>query len=317
MKYQKPSASNGAGRKALGRGLGALIPGKTSAGRRDYFECPIPRIKRAPDQPRRHFDEAALEELAQSISASGLIQPLVVRQDGADYRLIAGERRLRAVTSLGLDTVPVVIKDVDPDEAFELALVENIQRQDLNPVEEAEAYQRLMRDRGYTQEQLATRVGKSRSAVANTLRLLNLDTDVRSRVASGELSGGAARALLALPEGASRATMADAAVDEGLTVRQLESVARRVRSGDDVRDAVVAELEGEEPVAPRATRPRVARTDWAPSEDERIRRKQLADALGEQLGAPVVIRSRGAGGSIEIRFRNGEALDALLDSLRR
>ena len=311
MKHQKSTG----GRQALGRGLGALIPGKSSAERRDYFECPIARIKRTADQPRQHFDDDALRELSESIAVSGLIQPLVVRQDGADYRLIAGERRLRAVTLLGLDTVPVVIKDVSPDEAFELALVENIQRQDLNPVEEAEAYQRLMGDRGYTQDQLAARVGKSRSAIANTLRLLNLGADVRARVASGELSGGAARALLSLPSPDAQAQAADAAVDQALTVRQLESVARRVRAGDELTDAVTAEVEGEEPVAARATRPRTARSDWAPTEDERMRRKQRADRLGERLGAPTVIRSRGVGGTIEIRFQDGQALDAILARL--
>ncbi len=313
MKQHNTNA-NGAGRKALGRGLGALIPGKSATERRDYFQCPIARIKRTPDQPRQHFDEDALRELSESIAASGLIQPLVVRQDGADYRLIAGERRLRAVTLLGFDTVPVVIKDVSPDEAFEIALVENIQRQDLNPVEEAQAYERLMADRGYTQDQLAARVGKSRSAIANTLRLLKLDDGVRARVASGELAGGAARALLSLPDGA-QAQVADVAVDEGLTVRQLESLARRVRDGDEVAQAVGAELAGDAPVAPRPTRPRVARNDWAPTEDERMRRKQLADDLSEKLGAPTAIHSRGAGGSIEIRFRDAGELADLLERL--
>ena len=123
-------------RGALGKGLGALIPSKV-ASERNFFECPIARIKPSPTQPRRTFDEGSLEELAESIRCSGIIQPLVVRQDGADYRLIAGERRFRASKKLGLTVVPVVIKDVSPDEAFELALVENIQREDLNPVEEA------------------------------------------------------------------------------------------------------------------------------------------------------------------------------------
>jgi ParB family transcriptional regulator, chromosome partitioning protein len=313
MTQQK--TTSGSGRKALGRGLGALIPGKAATERRDYFACPIARIRRTPDQPRQHFDEDALRELSESIAASGLIQPLVVRQDGADYRLIAGERRLRAVTLLGLETVPVVIKDVSPDEAFEIALVENIQRQDLNPVEEALAYERLMKDRGYTQDQLAARVGKSRSAVANTLRLLKLETAIQARVASGELSGGAARALLSLPDPAAQADVADVAVQQSLTVRQLESVARRVRDGNAVAQAVGAELSGDAPVAPRATKPRVARTDWAPTEDERMRRKELGDQLSLNLGAPAIIRSRGTGGSIEIRFRDGDALDKLLAKL--
>ena len=306
--------NNRQGRQALGRGIGALIPGRSETDRRAFFECPIHRIRRNRDQPRKHFDETALAELAQSIQATGVVQPLVVRMDGGDFRLIAGERRLRAATRVGLKSVPVVIKEVSPAEAFEIALVENIQRQDLNPVEEAEAFERLMRDRGYTQEQLANTLGKSRSAVANTLRLLNLPAPVSDRVACGEISAGAARALLALPVD-SQVQTAQRASEEGLNVRQLESIARRVRQGQEVSSALDAEIAGEQPVAARATKPRTARNQWAMEEDERMRRKQLSTELSALLGVPVAIQSRGQGGTVEIRFRDAAQLDALMAQL--
>jgi ParB family chromosome partitioning protein len=315
MKY-KTTTESGVGRQVLGRGLGALIPRGSETENRDFFQCPIHRIRHNKDQPRKYFDEQALVELAQSIERSGIVQPLVVRQDGADYRLIAGERRLRAAARVGLTVVPVVIKDVSPAEAFELALVENIQRQDLNPVEEAAAFDRLMRDRNYTQEQLASTLGKSRSSVANTLRLLNLDTPVREKVASGALSAGAARALLALPTAEARSKVADIAASQGLNVRQLESLSRRVRAGEPLSAALDAELTGQRPVPPRATKPRIDRKTWAVSEDEHIRRKTLADGLRTHLNAPVAIHSRGDGGTIEIRFGDAAHLDAVLERLR-
>lgn len=232
------------GRNALGKGLNALIPGKTSS-RKEYFECPLDRILPTQDQPRRTFDHEAIKELAESIRVSGLIQPLVVRQDGTHFRLIAGERRFRAARSLKLERVPVVIKDVDESEAYELALVENIQRQDLNPLEEAEAYKRLMDMRNYTQEALAQRIGRSRPAIANTLRLLKLDASLRDMVINGELTEGAARSLLALPNKAQRTLVADAVRDHNLSVRQIESIARSVKQGADPEDAIQAEVNPE------------------------------------------------------------------------
>jgi ParB family chromosome partitioning protein len=308
-------------RGALGKGLGALIPGKVES-RRDYFECPIARIKPAPDQPRRTFDESSIAELAESISRTGIIQPLVVRQDGSDYRLIAGERRYRASTKLGLTVVPVVIKDVSPDVAFELALVENIQREDLNPVEEAEAYQRLMAARGYTQEALAECLGKSRSTVANMMRLLKLDREVQERVVRGELSSGAARAILALPQEV-QADVATAAVEEAMNVRQLEAVARRVKGGADPAEALRAELAPvvqDRAPAPQP-RPRGKKKNRRPIAKEAPLddRAALADELMEIFATQVDFYEEEGNpdaGSIEIIFENPKELERIVLLLR-
>jgi ParB family chromosome partitioning protein len=320
----------------LGKGLGALIPNRTE--KRDYFECALHRIKRAPDQPRRIFDESALVELMESIRVNGLIQPLVVRQDGSEYRLIAGERRFRAAQRLGLESVPVVIKDVAHDAAFELALIENIQRQDLNPVEEAEAYQRLMDLRSYTQEQVAIQLGKSRSAVANTLRLLQLPEAVQERVSSGELSSGAARALLSLPADCVQEA-ADAALAHQFTVRQIEALARRVKAGATVGEAVSQELAAEgqavappqvdlfaQPAQERAEEEPAAHEEpeeAAPSATEeatldpedKLRRRALAKELAQVLGVKANLKSRGQGGTLELSFKDSGELNALVARL--
>lgn len=333
-----PATGAGAAAKgALGKGLGALIPNRGE--KRDYFECALHRIKRAPDQPRRIFDESALVELMESIRVNGLIQPLVVRQDGSEYRLIAGERRFRAAQRLGLESVPVVIKDVAHDAAFELALIENIQRQDLNPVEEAEAYQRLMDLRAYTQEQVAIQLGKSRSAVANTLRLLQLPEAVQERVSSGELSSGAARALLSLPSDCVQEA-ADAALEHQFTVRQIEALARRVKAGATVSEAVAQELAAEgqaptppqvdlfaqppapapaqdEPAAPEEPEeaPPAAAEEAALAPEDKLRRRALAKELAQVLGVKANLKSRGQGGTLELSFKDSGELNALVARL--
>jgi ParB family chromosome partitioning protein len=226
-------------RKALGRGLSALIPGavNTSAPtpiRRDYFECAIEDVHPWKEQPRKTFDGALLKELADSIRTQGIVQPLVVRarpeNEGGGFGLIAGERRWRAAQLAGLKTVPVVVQNVAPADAFERSLVENLQRADLNPIEEAEAYQRLIADHDYTQEQLASRVGKERTTVANALRLLKLPAPVRLHVATGELPMGHARALLGLEDGPTIERAAARVMQKGLSVRQTEELVRRERS---------------------------------------------------------------------------------------
>lgn len=308
---------------ALGRGLGALIPAKSD--KRDFFECAISRIHRAVDQPRRFFDEDALNELAESIRATGLIQPLVVRQDGNDYQIIAGERRWRAAQRAGLTQVPVVIKDVDADAAFELALVENIQRQDLNPVEEAEAYQRLLDLRSYTQEEMAAQLGKSRSAIANTLRLLNLSVAVKQHVASGALSGGAARALLSLPDEQAQEEVAEMTLEHGLTVRQLESLARHVKGGATVQEALEQILEPaaapveEKPQQDLFTKPKpeAREHDTQTPPEDRARRKELSSEISQLLGVKAQIKNKGTGGSLEISFKDSDTLNRLVALLLR
>ncbi len=216
-------------RSGLGRGLESLIPNDQVAHPDAVFvEVPVSAIAANEYQPRSRFDEEALVALTESIRELGVLQPLLVRQAGPDrYELIAGERRWRAARRAGLFLVPVVIRHVDDQTSLEHALVENLHREDLNAIEEAAAYQQLIDDFSLTQEQVATRVGKSRSAVANTLRLFQLPASVQKQVATGELSAGHARAILALADRASQEQMAHRCVSEGLNVRQVEELVRR------------------------------------------------------------------------------------------
>lgn len=230
-------------RRALGRGLGALLPGAARPDRSaEYLDCPLDRIRLQGDQPRRRFDETRLRELADSIRARGVLQPVVVSREGDDYRLIAGERRVRASRMAGLRSIPAVVRELSPDETFEVALIENIQREDLDPIEEALAYARLIESHGYGQEELAQRVGKDRSTITNSLRLLQLDEGSQALIADGRLSPGHARALLAIPEDDGRVQLQEAIVREGLSVREAERRARQTRS--------------DKPAAPRARQAR-------------------------------------------------------------
>jgi ParB family chromosome partitioning protein len=279
-------------RKALGRGLEALIPGAgkapavPSTDRHDLSdrELPIDTISRNPRQPRTTFDEAALDELAASIRVQGVIQPLLVRPrgDGA-YELVAGERRLRAAERAGLRTVPVVIREMSDDESLEIALIENLQRADLSPLEEAAAYERLMHDFGLTQEEVAERVGKSRPAIANTLRLLRLPDPIKQELARGRLTAGHARVLLSIDD-------ADAQLR---TARQI--VARQM----SVRDT--------EKLAPSSRR--VAEPPRDPH------RHALERDLSAALGTRVRIHPRGRGGRIEIEYYSLAELQGLADRL--
>jgi ParB family chromosome partitioning protein len=213
-------------RRALGRGLEALIPAAPGAAA-PTMDAPrvvaMTAIRRNPYQPRTSFDEAALDDLAASIRDKGLIQPIVVRPVPGGYELIAGERRFLAAQKAGLEEVPVVIREATRRDMLELALVENVQREDLNPIEEAEAFQRLGEEFGLSQEDIAARVGKSRAAVANALRLLGLDADLRDLVSAGRLSAGHARAVLALEDADARRRLARDIVEKGLSVREAEA----------------------------------------------------------------------------------------------
>jgi len=230
----------------LGRGLTALIPQTTADGEDStggpaaLREVPVETIRANPNQPRRSFDEESLEELAASIKELGVLQPLLVRpDDDGNLELIAGERRLRAARRAGLNTVPVVIRTADQAASLEQALVENLHRQDLNPMEEAAAYQRLIEEFDHTQDQVAQRVGRSRSAVANLLRLFQLTPAVQKMVGDGLLSAGHAKALLAHPDRSVQESLAKDAMRDGLTVRQLEELVKetiRAESDDDDDD---------------------------------------------------------------------------------
>lgn len=277
-------------KKRLGKGLQALIPEIEDAPLADAVDIAADQIKTNPKQPRKHFADDKLAELALSIEKHGVLQPLIVRPVADGFELVAGERRLRAAKMAGVERVPVVVRQLSERETMEIALIENLQREDLNPLEEAEAYARLMDEFGYTQEQLAERVGKSRSAVANTLRLMTLHADVRREVAAGRLSEGHARAILGMalekqPEAAK------AAIDLGLSVRETERLAsqapgRKKRRPDGEReekDSYIADLE------------------------ERLR---------TYCGAAVRVRvaPRG-GGKLEIQFSDMEELERLCELL--
>ncbi|URW75284.1 ParB/RepB/Spo0J family partition protein [Sphingomonas donggukensis] len=247
-------------RPGLGRGLSALlgdavieapIAADGSASMPSGLRMlPVSALAPHPDQPRRHFDEDALEELARSIAQRGLIQPIVVRPHGHDYQIVAGERRWRAAQRARLHEVPVVVRELDDAETMEIALVENIQRADLNAIEEAEAYARLIRQFGHTQDALGKLVNKSRSHVSNLLRLLDLPSPVRAMLVTGEIEMGHARALIGTPDAAG---LARRVADEGLSVRDTERLARavkpapasgkRAKEGGGERDADIAALE--------------------------------------------------------------------------
>ena len=211
----------------LGRGLGLLVgeADAETAGMRADSTLPLDRIRPNKGQPRRTFDDAELAELADSIRQNGVLQPLLVRDRGDYYEIVAGERRYQAARAAGLDEVPVIIRDVSDDDVFKLALIENLQRSDLSPLEEANGYRQLIREKGLTQEELARILSKSRSTITNTLRLLDLPDEVQELVETGRLTAGHARAILAVPDEEGRIALAKRVVSEHLSVRQTESLA--------------------------------------------------------------------------------------------
>ncbi len=292
-------------RKALGRGLSALIPGaqpeSTSAAqavlRREFFECAIEELYPSADNPRQTFDDARLAELAESIKNQGIVQPIVVRQRPAQqggYFIIAGERRWRAAQRAGLRAVPVVVKEISSDGAFELMLVENLQREDLNPIEEAEAYQRLVADHHYTQEKLAERVGKDRATIANALRLLKLPESVRMKLSAGELSMGHARALLGLESAPAIERAAARVIAKQLSVRQTELLVRSDRGT---------------PAKPKKGLSIVPQTAAV---------RDLEQRLERSLGTRVKVLQKDAQrGTVEIEYHSLDQLDGLLERMLR
>lgn len=214
-------------KSGLGRGLGVLVgeADAETAGMRPDSTLPIDEIHPNKGQPRKRFKEDELEELADSIRQNGVLQPLLVRKVGSSYEIVAGERRYQAAQRAGLKELPVIIREISDDEVFKLALIENLQRSDLSPLEEANGYRQLIKERGLTQEELAKILSKSRSTITNTLRLLDLPEEVQRLVEEGELTAGHARAILAVPSEEGRIALAQKVVEERLSVRQTESLA--------------------------------------------------------------------------------------------
>jgi ParB family transcriptional regulator, chromosome partitioning protein len=277
-------------RKALGKGLSALLPDPEpgAASPETASDVPIDALSPNPLQPRSVFDAARLSELAASLRESGMVQPILVRRHGDRYQIIAGERRWRAAREAGLAVVPIVVREVPDERLLELALVENIQRQELSPLEEAQAYQKLHDEFRLTQEEVARRVGKDRSTVANTMRLLRLPKDVRDHLGAGRLDAGHGRALLALERSEDQVVLAKEAVARGLSVREVERRVAALR-------------------APRASAvPRVDANTRAA--EERLR---------AALGTRVAIRRRGKTGTLAIAFTGEAELQRLFEVLVR
>jgi len=274
-------------RPALGRGLSALIPDNQKS-QDSTTEIDLDLLRPNRFQPRALFDDERLDELAQSIQSNGVIQPIVARRRGGMFEIIAGERRWRAAQRAGLLKVPVVVREVPDDKLLEVALIENIQRENLNPIDEAQAYQRLGDEFGLTQEQIANAVGKDRSSVANYLRLLKLSAEIQQDVASGLLSMGHARAILGLDGDAPQLTVAKAVIARGLSVRDTEALVRRIGRG---------------PAPVQAAAPADVHT------------RHAEDRLKLSLGTRVRIVRKGAGGRIEIEFVSEDELQRLYEYL--
>lgn len=280
------------GRRRLGRGLDALLPelAEKEGDVAEALACAL--IDPNPEQPRRHFDAEALEELAASIRVHGVLQPVIVRRAGLGrYQLVTGERRLRATVLAGQETIPAIVREFSDADIAEVALVENLQRADLNPLEEAAALQRLLTEFGLTQEELAQRLGKSRPGLANSLRLLQAAPAVREALENGKLTAGHVRALLGVPVAATQEALAARVVEKGLSVRETERLAQqRPATG---------------PKSPSASRARGP--EWRDAEER----------MGRALGTRVHIRGDERRGTVEIAFFGREDLERLLEFLSR
>ena len=277
-------------RKALGKGLSLLIPETEDLSREErvFFECPVEAIEPNPYQPRQTFQSPAFDELVESVREKGIITPLLVTKTEEGYRLIAGERRWRAAQKAGLETVPVVVKEVTPIESLELALIENIHRKDLNPIEEAQAYQRWLEDTDTTQDVLAKKLGKDRSTIANMVRLLKLPKVIQQDLVEDRLSMGHARVLVGLKTPEEQKAFRDLIIKKSLSVRQTEAL---------------------------TTRKEGSRTARSAKGEEEYYYQSLTENLRRDLGTKVEIRKRGKNGSIIIYFYSDEELDRLLEHL--
>jgi len=278
-------------RQALGKGLGALIPEKgvpEGEGKRPLQQCGIEEVHPNPFQPRKAFSDEQLQELVDSIREKGILQPLLVRRRSDGYELIAGERRWRAAQRAGLREIPILVRDVSDSEMLELSLIENIQREDLNPIEEAEAYKRLMEQFHLTQEEISKKVGKDRSTIANTVRLLKLPPEIKLSLAQGKITMGHARAFLSLDGVDKQRLLWKKLLSAGLSVRQTESLVKRLRTRS-------------------SPPPRRSHPEWS----------GLIEEIQRVLGTKIRILGDRRRGKIEIHFFSPDELDRIIELLRR
>ena len=279
---------------ALGRGIEALIPEMAFSDTEDgeYLSCDVHQIRPNSFQPRMRFKPEELEELSRSIKEQGVLQPLIVRRAETGFELVAGERRLRAAKMAGLSHVPVIVRDVPDTQLLELSIIENIQREDLNALEEAEAYHRLMTEFGLTQEEVAARVGKSRPAIANFLRIRQLPEPIRASILDEQISMGHARALLAADTAAQQNAAWKAVVTRGLSVRETENLIKQLKA-------------------------RTTETEKPPLTSDEIYLNRLADELSLNIGTRVQIKRHGEKGRLEIEFYNSDDLERLIALLKK
>ena len=271
---------------ALGKGLGALIPDEINEDNEGKLMISLNKIKSNIDQPRKSFDNEKIAELAESIKNHGIIQPLILKENGGGYIIVAGERRWRAAKMVGLKEVPAIVMDLTEKQVLEISLIENIQRQDLNPIEEALAYKKLLSDFNLTQEELSKRIGKSRTAITNTIRLINLDSRVQQYVIDGIISEGHGRALLSLEDGELQYIYSQKVIDEKLSVRELEKL---------IRNASLKSEKSEK------------------NEELNPYYKDVRDRLQNYFGTKVNLSSKKNKGKIEIEYYSEEDLERILD----
>jgi len=283
-------------RQPLGRGLSALLGEDSTPQQTGLLEIDIDLIDANPEQPRTRFAEDALDELARSITANGIVQPIVVRQKDGRYQIVAGERRWRAAQRAALRKIPVVVREIPDERLLEIALVENIQRQELNPIEEATAYQRLIHHVGLTQEMVAERVGKDRTKITTTLRLLKLPNPVQRYISDGKLSAGHGRALLMTDETGIQQTVANSILDLGLSVRETEKAVRRLMT---------------------AKRQTAAKKEVKTTHDANYKRAEENLARHLATRVRIVPKGKGPGGKIEIEYYDSDGLNNFYQMLMK
>lgn len=279
-------------RMALGKGLGALLPEFGQAESKAFLYCGIEEITPNRSQPRKHFDESKLLELAESIKEKGILEPLIVRRNDQGYELIIGERRWRAAQKAGLKEVPIVVKEVEGREALEISLTENLQREDLNPIEEAEAFKHLIEEFNISQEDLSKRIGKDRTTITNTLRLLKLPLEVRNQLLQNHITSGHARAILSLESREKQKELCALIMKRGLSVREAEALAKRW-------------AEKSEKTTPPAKRKGELESQL----------RSLQDSLRKYLGTKVQIIPKDKKGKIEIEYYSHEDLERIVEAI--